>query len=411
MLFWYRNCLLENERSQQTMANITPKSNGTYLIRISCGTDAAGKPISKSRIFKPSKTNLTYQKLNREIDAFVKAFEEEIALYGAAGKPERMRFAEFCEIYLDVKKSTLAPSTYPFYERIIREMLIPMFGTLQMKELRTYHVQQFIQYLTSERTRTDGADGTISPSTVKRYTTVLRSVLTLAFKMEYIDEDIGVTRRLELPKVETAEVEVYTMDEVNDILTAAETEPIHIRVLVEMALFTGLRRGEIVGLKWEDIDFEKRCLSVKRSIYKLRDGKAKEKIPKTKSSIRTIAIPDRLCASLMEYRVHQEKHASFLGSAWQNLGYIFTEEDGYVMNPQTPTKQFSKFLKRHNIRHLKFHGLRHTSATMLLANGCDIKTVSMRLGHSDIETTNIYVHALESIDRRAAETFDKIYTK
>ena len=393
------------------MANITPKSNGTYLIRISCGTDAAGKPISKSRIFKPSKTNLTYQKLNREIDAFVKAFEEEIALYGAAGKPERMRFAEFCEIYLDVKKSTLAPSTYPFYERIIREMLIPMFGTLQMKELRTYHVQQFIQYLTSERTRTDGADGTISPSTVKRYTTVLRSVLTLAFKMEYIDEDIGVTRRLELPKVETAEVEVYTMDEVNDILTAAETEPIHIRVLVEMALFTGLRRGEIVGLKWEDIDFEKRCLSVKRSIYKLRDGKAKEKIPKTKSSIRTIAIPDRLCASLMEYRVHQEKHASFLGSAWQNLGYIFTEEDGYVMNPQTPTKQFSKFLKRHNIRHLKFHGLRHTSATMLLANGCDIKTVSMRLGHSDIETTNIYVHALESIDRRAAETFDKIYTK
>lgn len=109
--------------------------------------------------------------------------------------------------------------------------------------------------------------------------------------------------------------------------------------------------------------------------------------------------------------MHQEKHASFLGSAWQNLGYIFTEEDGYVMNPQTPTKQFSKFLKRHNIRHLKFHGLRHTSATMLLANGCDIKTVSMRLGHSDIETTNIYVHALESIDRRAAETFDKIYAK
>lgn len=393
------------------MANITPKSNGTYLIRISCGTDAAGKPISKSRIFKPSKANLTYQKLNREIDAFVKAFEEEIALYGAAGKPERMRFAEFCEIYLDVKKSTLAPSTYPFYERIIREMLIPMFGTLQMKDMRTYHVQQFIQYLTSERARTDGADGTISPSTVKRYTTVLRSVMTLAFKMEYIDEDIGLTRRLELPKVETAEVEVYTMDEVNDILTAAETEPIHIRVLVEMALFTGLRRGEIVGLKWEDIDFEKRCLSVKRSIYKLRDGKAKEKIPKTKSSIRTIAIPDRLCTSLMEYRVHQEKHASFLGSTWQNLGYIFTEEDGYVMNPQTPTKQFSKFLKRHNIRHLKFHGLRHTSATMLLANGCDIKTVSMRLGHSDIETTNIYVHALESIDRRAAETFDKIYTK
>ena len=81
---------------------------------------------------------------------------------------------------------------------------------------------------------------------------------------------------------------------------------------------------------------------------------------------------------------------------------------GYVMNPQTPTKQFDHFLKRHGIRHLKFHGLRHTSATMLLANGCDIKTVSSRLGHADIGTTNIYVHALESTDRMAAQTFDNL---
>ena len=89
---------------------------------------------------------------------------------------------------------------------------------------------------------------------------------------------------------------------------------------------------------------------------------------------------------------------------------MFTEEDGHVMNPQTPTKQFSKFLKRHGIRHLKFHGLRHTSATMLLANGCDIKTVSSRLGHADITTTNIYVHDLESTDRMAANVFEQ-FTK
>lgn len=100
-----------------------------------------------------------------------------------------------------------------------------------------------------------------------------------------------------------------------------------------------------------------------------------------------------------------------MGDAWHNLNYVFTEENGLVMNPQTPTKQFDHFLKRHNIRHLKFHGLRHTSATLLLANGCDIKTVSMRLGHSDIETTNRYVHALESSDKKAAQTFDYLYKK
>ena len=109
------------------MANITPKSNGTYLIRISCGSDAAGKPISKSKIFKPSKPNLSYQKLNKEIDAFVKAFEEEIELYGIQQRPDRIRFAEFCEKYLEVKKSTLAPTTYPFYENVVKEMLIFKF--------------------------------------------------------------------------------------------------------------------------------------------------------------------------------------------------------------------------------------------------------------------------------------------
>ncbi|MBR6577542.1 MAG: tyrosine-type recombinase/integrase [Clostridia bacterium] len=390
------------------MANITPKSNGTYLIRISCGSDAAGKPITKSRIFKPSKPNLTYTKLNKEIDAFVKAFEEEIALYGTQERPDRILFATFCEKFLEVKKSTLSPTTYPFYENVVTEMLIPMFGSMKMRDIRTHHVQQFIQYLYNERPRGDGAEGHIAPSTVKRYTTVLRSILTLAYKMEYIDEDVGISRRIEFPKADTPEVEAFTMEEVTEILKAAESEPINIRALIEVALFTGLRRGEIVGLKWEDVDLDKQILSVKRSIYKPKNEKALEKAPKSQCSIRTMAIPEHLCNTLREYQAYQDCHASFLGTAWKNLGYIFTEEDGYVMNPHTPTKQFSKFLKRHNIRHLKFHGLRHTSATMLLANGCDIKTVSVRLGHSDIETTNIYVHALESVDRMAAKTFDRM---
>jgi integrase len=278
-----------------------------------------------------------------------------------------------------------------------------------MKEFRTYHVQQFIQYLSSEKLRGDDKEGHIAPSTVKRYTTVLRSILTLAYKLEYMDEDVGISRRIEFPKHEAPEVEVYTLEEVNQILAAAEIEPIHIRTLIEIALFTGLRRGEIVGLKWEDIDLEKKRLSVRRSIYKPKDGKAQEKTPKSKCSIRTIAIPDRLCETLKNYKANQERHASYLGSDWRNLGYVFTEKDGYVMNPHSPTKQFDHFLKRHGIRHLKLHGLRHTSATLLLANGCDIKTVSTRLGHADIETTNIYVHTLESIDRLAAETFDKIF--
>ena len=390
------------------MANIISRSNGTYLIRVSCGLDSNGKQISRSKTFKPSKPNLPYTKLNRELEAFVAAFEQEVAEEGPMRnvRPDKITFADFCTQYLEIKKNSLSPQTYNFYSKVIEEELMPMFARLKMKDLRTYHIQQFIQYLANDKKRLDGQDGKIAASTVKRYATVLRSIVGMAYKLEYIEEDIGRSRRLEFPKEETKEVEVFTLEEVGYILKALESEPWHIRAVIEVALFTGCRRGEIVGLKWADIDFENQRISVKRSIYKLSDGKAREKEPKSKTSIRTISIPERLCKTLTEYRLQQNRHIAYLGDGWKNLDYVFTEEDGYVMNPQTPTKQFDHFLKRHGIRHLKFHGLRHTSATMLLANGCDIKTVSARLGHADITTTNIYVHALESTDRMAAQTFD-----
>ena len=395
------------------MASIVSRSNGTYLVRVSCGVDSNGKQIARSKTFKPSKPNLPYSKLNRELEAFVAAFEQEIENEGPmrSVRPDKITFADFCIQYLEVKKNTLSPQTYNFYSKVIDEELMPMFARLKMKDLRTYHIQQFVQYLATEKKRLDGREGGIAASTVKRYTTVLRSIVTMAYKLEYIEDDIGRSRRIEFPKEETKEVEAFTLEEVGEILKALESEPWHIRAVIEVALFTGCRRGEIVGLKWADIDFENQRLSVKRSIYKLSDGKAREKEPKSKCSIRTISIPERLCKTLTEYRLQQNRHIAYLGDSWRNLDYVFTEEDGYVMNPHIPTKQFDHFLKRHDIRHLKFHGLRHTSATMLLANGCDIKTVSSRLGHADITTTNIYVHALESTDRMAAQTFDRLLKK
>lgn len=388
------------------MASVIPKPNGTYLIRISCGLDSSGKQIAKSKTFRPSKPNLSFQKLNKEIENFITAFEEEARSDNPTVRFDKITFKDFCPKYLELKKTVLSPNSYAFYETIINTELIPKFGKMKLREIKTYHIQEFIQYLTTEKKHRNGEAGGISPSTVRRYATVLRSILSLAYQLEYTDNDAGASKRIIFPKVETCEVEVYTEEEVRVILSALDAEPINIRALVELAIFTGMRRGEIVGLKWSDIDFENQSLSIKRSIYKPKDGKALEKEPKSKSSIRTISLPDHLIKTLHEYKLHQDRHISFMGEAWNKLDYVFTEEDGLVMNPQTPTRQFSNFLKRHNIRHLKFHGLRHTSATMLLANGCDIKTVSSRLGHADLETTGIYLHALESTDRKAAKTFD-----
>ena len=389
------------------MANITPKPNGTYLVRISCGRDImTGKQILRGRIFKPSKSDLSQEIFQKELNKFIEDFTDELQCERNRKKPENKIVSDFAKEYLSIQKTSLSPGSYDFYQHIIEKHILPMFGRMRLRDIKTYHVQDFIMKLNS-MPRNDGKSGHISPQTVKRYTTVLRSMLTMAYKMYYMDDDVGLSRRLTFPKERYQEVDVFTIEETNAILAAAKTEPINIRLLIELALFTGMRRGEIVGLKWSDINFDKQCLSVKRSIYKPRGEKSIEKEPKSHSSIRTIAIPNRLCETLKDYKESQEEYSLSL-AAWKNLYYVFTDDIGNVMNPQTPTKQFSHFLARHDIRHLKFHCLRHTSATILLSNGCDIKTVSARLGHSSIDTTNIYVHVLESVDRQAATTFENL---
>ena len=389
------------------MANITTKPNGTYLVRISCGRDImTGKQILRGRIFKPSNPDLDQERFQKELNEFIEDFTDELQCERNRKKPENKIVSDFAKEYLSIQKTSLSPTSYVLYERIIEQHIVPMLGRMRLRDIKTYHVQDFIMKL-NYMPRRDGKPGHIAPQTVKRYTTVLRSMLTMAYKMYYMDDDVGLSRRLTFPKERYQEVDVFTIEESKAILAATKTEPINIRLLIELALFTGMRRSEIVGLKWSDINFDKQSLSVRRSIYNPKGEKSIEKEPKSHSSFRTIAIPNCLCETLEEYKKSQEQYSLSL-STWQNLEYVFTAKNGNVMNPQTPTKQFSKFLDRHNIRHLKFHCLRHTSATILLANGCDIKTISARLGHSSIETTNIYVHMLESVDKQAAITFENL---
>jgi len=132
------------------------------------------------------------------------------------------------------------------------------------------------------------------------------------------------------------------------------------------------------------------------------------KAPKTKNSIREISIPAYLVDLLKQYQVEQSEYKINLGDKWANEDWLFTQVDGSVMNPHTPTRQFTKFLKKNNIPHRKLHALRHTSATILLSSGTNIKTVASRLGHTQLSTTNRYVHALRDADEAAAQTFENL---
>lgn len=154
------------------MATILERPNGTYLVRVSCGRDPAGRQIIKSKVFTPSAPKLSFARLKKELDQFTKEFEEELSSQNVKSDPKKITFVEFCEKYLDVKRSSLSPTTMQYYEKVIHDMLIPLYGKMRMRELKTYHVQQFIQYLANDYHRVDGRDSETShicATTVKRY--------------------------------------------------------------------------------------------------------------------------------------------------------------------------------------------------------------------------------------------------
>lgn len=274
------------------MANIVRKPNGTYLIRISAGKDDRGKSVTVSRTFTPSKPTLSYLSLQKEMNLFIENLQVQILngeILDASGRKiapnssSKTLFRDFCEKFLEIKASEIAPGTLAFYRQIIQTHLIPTHGMMRLEEFRVRHVQDYIQFVMAKGRQDIHHPGEqMAAATVKRYATVFRSILSLAYKMEYIDNDISASRRLVFPKNDRKEVEVYSADEVRQILEALEEESVNIKLLVELALFTGCRRGEIVGLRWSDIDFDAHRLYVRRSIYKPKSGKAFEKEPKTK---------------------------------------------------------------------------------------------------------------------------------
>lgn len=425
------------------MAYIKERGNNNYFVRVSYGMLGNGRPFQKSRLFHPSKVNLPESKLRKELDAFVKALEEECRiefelkhqhkpnvdfdenkaaqeLAEEAGVQESQHvltpiqtpstplFSDFCEIYLTAKKENISSTTFLLYETAIQRILIPKLGHLHLDEIKPFHVQELINFLATPSGRVDKKGEKLAPATIRRYLTILQSIMTMAWKQEYIQSNPADTRRLEISKIVTPEVEAFSNEEIAEILKMAQLEPIHIHAIIATAIYTGARRGEIAGLKWEDVDFEKRTMYIRRSVVKLVGQEPEIKLPKTISSIRQMAIPQALCDILQELKKEQDRKKALLGEKWHEEGFLFTDWCGHVMHPHTPTKQFDKFLKKYGFRHLKFHGLRHSSATYLLSNGCDIKTVSKRLGHTSIDTTNIYVHALAKTDKAAADCFDTI---
>ena len=382
------------------------KRNNSYEIVVSCGYDINGKQICRRMTYKPE-PNMTTRQIEKEVQRQAVLFEEQCQ-NGTAPTDGKIKLADFVPIYLETAKHRLSPVVYEKYSRMLDICIIPMLGHLKLKDIKPIHIQRFVDSLQDRETHLDGTDGKLSPSTVRRYYTMVHSVLHSAYKLGLIGVNPADSDRITLPKIEEQTTEIFTDAELTQLLDCLESEPLQFKLLIHLAINTGCRRGELVGLKWSDINHSTGSLTVSRSNYKLTgDTEIKSKTTKTGKS-RNIMLPSYCLAMLRQFKAEQAQTQLLLGDRWQGENWIFTQADGKPMYPTTPTQSFSKFLKRNGLAHKKFHALRHTSATLMLSNGTNIKNVATRLGHSQLKTTNRYVHAVEQAEREAANTFETL---
>lgn len=397
------------------MASITKKYNKngeiiSYQIRVYRGKDIEGNTLKPySMTWKPPK-DLPEKRIQKELTKAAWEFEER-CLRGKV-TTDNIRMSEFIDLYLKIMKPILAPTTFEFYSSNIKDYILPEFGSCKLREINTMQIQYYIHKIATKQLNTRGviqSEGTLSPATVRRYLTVLQSILKQALKMGLITDNPASSERLTLPKQVKPKIEIFTKQEAAAILEALENEPLQFRALIELAIYTGARRGELVGLKFSDIDYENYKITIQRAAIKLKGHPTATKPPKDNET-RIVSVSAACIDLIQKLREEKEKQRKEIGTQWKDKEWLFTQWNGEIMNPQTPSRLFEKFLKRHGFKHRKFHALRHTSATLLLYGGINIKQVQRRLGHSDIETTNKYLHYIEEADEAAVAALTNLLT-
>lgn len=251
---------------------------------------------------------------------------------------------------------------------------------------------------------------TLSAKTVLEHHRLIHTVLDQAVKEGLIPSNPA--DRVMLPKAEKKEVNYFQPETVAAIRDALESEPIKWKTLTHMLLITGARRGEILGLKWENVDFKGSRIYICNNILYTTERGIYEETPKTERSKRYVSLPAETMQLLKKYQLWQYEERLRMGEYFQYRGFVFSQDNGSPMHPDSVTDWLGKFSKRHNLPHVNPHAFRHTMASMLYFNGVDSVSISKRLGHAQVSTTaNIYAHAMEEVDKKNADILAEIFLK
>ena len=242
----------------------------------------------------------------------------------------------------------------------------------------------------------------LSAKSIQHYMSFVSSVLDYAFRFGMIPSN--PCRRVILPTGNQEERECYSIEEAQRFLGSLEREPLKYKAFCVLAIYSGLRRGELLGLEWKDIDFESRVIKVRRTSQYLKARGTFTDDTKTKRSQRTLKLPVAVFDVLRKLWLEQAETRLKIGEAWENTDRLFVCDNGAPMHPNTPYQWLRKFCQRTDQRFLGIHMFRHLNASLLINSGADIKTVSAALGHSQVSTTlNIYLHSFQEAQAKGSE--------
>lgn len=303
-----------------------------------------------------------------------------------------MALEQFVEEWLRSSVATRTrPRTLDSYSGLMRLHVLPTLGDIKLTKLTPAPVQRLLNDKLSEG---------LSPTTVQRIRDVLRNALNQAVRWGYVSRN--VVQLTDPPKVEPAELVPWSLDEARQFLKFVEDDRLHAAFL--LAAVTGMRRGELLGLRWEDVDLERGVLSVRTSMQRLSGKGLVSSPPKTAQSRRTLQIAPAICNALGRHRERQHLEREFAGEAWEESGYLFTSLVGTPMDPRNLSARFQELVKKAGVRRVRLHDLRHFAATVQLMDGAPVKAVQAQLGHSNSSTTlDIYGHVSPVVSRHMAE--------
>lgn len=388
--------------------SIEKRKGDSYRLVCVVGYNLQGRPIKKSKTVHCSK-----KEAKIELAKFVADVQKGMYVEGKS-----LKFTDFVEIWKrDYGSKELAPSTYKRYLGILESRIIPFFGHFRVDKIKPTDIMQFYDLLSKDtqivRRKDNNGKKTgkpLSPKTILEHHRLLRAMLQKAVYWQMIVSNPA--ERVQAPKTKKPKRKYYDDEQskalISNLMELTE-EQFKYKVAIILTIFTGVRLGELMGLEWDDINFREGIVSINRSSQYLADKGVFTKTPKTESSIRDVAIPDFVVSLLEDYKYWYDEQKYQYGELWYDSNRLFVQADGKPMHPSTISKWFEKFVAQIGLPVINFHGLRHTNATLLIAQNIDVSVVAARLGHAQITTTlNFYVHPIISHNKTAGFALENL---